>query len=139
MKKLKRILLIDDSEATNYMNQYFFEKLDACDRIDVATNGQEGLDYLMSIKEENWDTEMPDLILLDIKMPVLDGFGFLEQYEKLPSDMRKSVITVLLTTSMSQSDRDRAKEYESVNSFLNKPLTIGHVKTLLEKVSGLNQ
>jgi CheY-like chemotaxis protein len=134
MKKLKRILLIDDSEATNFMNQYFFEKLNVCDRIDVATNGSEALKILNEIKPDRWEEEMPDLILLDIKMPVMDGFEFLENYEKLPENMRKSVITILLTTSMSETDRSKANGYSSVNNFLNKPLTINNVKELLEKV-----
>jgi len=135
MKKLRRILLIDDSEATNYMNQYFFEKLDACEKVDVATNGFEALKLLKEIKEENWSEEMPELILLDIKMPVMDGFEFLENYEKLPEKMRKSVITILLTTSMSQSDRNKANNFKSVHNFLNKPLTIDSVKEVLNKIS----
>jgi CheY-like chemotaxis protein len=132
MKKLNKVLLIDDSEATNYMNQYFFEKIDACNEIVVATNGKEGLTYLSSIPKEKWSTDIPELIMLDIKMPVMDGFEFLEQYEKFPMEMRKSIVTVLLTTSMSIADRDKAKQYESVQSFLNKPLTVSQLKEILD-------
>lgn len=134
MRKLKKVLLVDDSEATNYMNQYFFEKLDACETIIVTKNGKDGLDYLSSIQEEKWGTDLPELIMLDIKMPVMDGFEFLDQYEQFPKEMRKYIITVLLTTSMSIIDRDKAKEYSSVKSFLNKPLTVKQLKEMLEYI-----
>lgn len=132
MKKLNKVLLIDDSEATNYMNCYFFEKLGVCNEIHTALNGQKGLDYLAAIPKEKWNTDVPDLIMLDIKMPVMDGFDFLDEYEKFPLEMRASIVTVLLTTSMSIEDRDRAKEYESVRSFMNKPLTVQQLKEMLE-------
>lgn len=134
MRKLNKVLLIDDSEATNYMNQYFFQKLDVCDDIQVATNGKDGLAYLASIPKEKWASDIPELILLDIRMPAMDGFDFLEQYEQFPEEMRKSIITVLLTTSMSLADRDRASQYKSVRSFLNKPLTVIELKDMIETI-----
>lgn len=134
MQKLNKVLLIDDSEATNYMNQYFFTKLDACEEIVVCQNGQDGLDYLSAIPEEKWATDIPELIMLDIKMPVMDGFQFLDRYEQFPAEMRNSVITVLLTTSMSIPDRVKASNYESVKSFLNKPLTVNQLKEMLENL-----
>ncbi len=136
MKKLKKVLLVDDSEATNYMNRYFFNKLNICNEIEVAINGQQGLDYLASIPEEKWYTEAPELIMLDIKMPVMGGFEFLEEYEKLPVEMRKPITTVLLTTSMSIEDRDKAQEYKSVKSFLNKPLSVTQLREILEHLFG---
>jgi CheY-like chemotaxis protein len=136
MKKLNKVLLIDDSEATNYMNCYFFEKLGVCNEIHTALNGQKGLDYLDAIPKEKWNTDVPDLIMLDIKMPVMDGFDFLDEYEKFPLEMRASIVTVLLTTSMSIEDRDRAQEYESVRSFMNKPLTVQQLREMLEILFG---
>ncbi len=136
MKKLKKVLLVDDSEATNYMNRYFFKKLNICDEIEVAINGQKGLDYLASIPKEKWHTDAPELIMLDIKMPIMGGFEFLDEYEKFPLEMRKPITTVLLTTSMSIEDRDRAKDYKSVKSFLNKPLSVTQLKEILEHLFG---
>lgn len=136
MKKLSKVLLVDDSEATNYMNRYFFNKLGICDNIEVTTNGQKGLDYLMSIPKEKWNTDLPELIMLDIKMPIMGGFEFLDEYEKFPIEMRQSITTVLLTTSMSIEDRDRAEQYQSVKSFLNKPLSVTQLREILESLFG---
>ncbi len=136
MKKLSKVLLVDDSEATNYMNRYFFNKLGICDNIEVTTNGQKGLDYLMSIPKEKWNTDLPKLIMLDIKMPIMGGFEFLDEYEKFPIEMRQSITTVLLTTSMSIEDRDRAEQYQSVKSFLNKPLSVTQLREILESLFG---
>ena len=81
--KLNCILLVDDDEPTNFLNQMVIEELDIAEQIRVAQNGQEALTYLKKtgIGDENFP--LPDLILLDINMPAMNGWEFLERYRKL--------------------------------------------------------
>ena len=89
------------------------------DKLLVAHNGQEALDLLQQ-HCQHATTECPALILLDIKMPVMDGFQFLEAYDQLPN-LQKQVI-VMLTTPLHPQDLDRVQKL-NIAGFLSKPLT----------------
>ncbi len=132
MTKLNSILLIDDSEATNDMNTYFIKKLDACETIHCEKNGKDGLAFLSSIQNrENWLKEMPNLILVDIKMPVMDGFEFLDGFEKFPKKFKNLVKICLLTSSMSITDKNKSLQYKNVIQFMNKPIDLEQMKEVL--------
>jgi CheY-like chemotaxis protein len=101
--------------------------------IQVATNGEEGLNYLKKHCLPNSSTPeaCPELIFLDIKMPVMDGFEFLDEYRLLAPEFPEQAIIAMLTSSMSQFDLNRLQQYESVSKFLNKPLTERVVQELV--------
>jgi CheY-like chemotaxis protein len=121
MKKLNRVLLIDDDEITNYMNQRVLNKAEIAEQIDVVLNGEEALDYLTG--EAHANATLPlDLILVDIKMSVMDGFDFLAQYQELP-DHHKAKKVFTLSSSASFYDLEKLKEFPDVVGFLSKPLT----------------
>lgn len=126
MKKLGCILLIDDDEATNNLSKMIFSRLDLCDKIEVAENGKEGIDYISNCTED----DLPDLILLDINMPLMNGFEFLEEYQKLPEDRKNSVTLLMLTTSQNPDDMARANSFKELAGFINKPMTKGRVEEI---------
>jgi CheY-like chemotaxis protein len=126
--KLKKVLLIDDDMITNNLNTRVIKKMGVCDSIDVAINGKEGLEYLRKCD----DTNCPDLILLDINMPVMNGFEFLDAYEKeFPNG--KTLILMMLTTSLQNSDYTKAKSYPEVSQYIAKPLSPVKLKTILNE------
>ncbi|WPP50303.1 response regulator [Catalinimonas niigatensis] len=127
MKKLSSILLVDDDETTNFVNQMLLEDMAVAQQVLVANNGKEALDL---IRLQSDDVYLPELILLDINMPVMDGFEFLEAYEALA--LKHSVAIFVLTTSTNPGDIARLKE-TSINGFLNKPLTEEKVLHLLKQ------
>ena len=131
-KQLKRILLVDDSEATNAMNVYLFNRLNAAEQIDVAVNGAEAIDYLTA-QDANGEYPRPELIVLDLNMPVMNGLEFLEAYRELEEDIKGGVIIIMLTTSMRESDQKSARGFQSVVGYQSKPLTLDKAQEMWSK------
>ncbi|MDO7854109.1 response regulator [Hymenobacter convexus] len=121
MQKLTCALLVDDDSTTNYLNQLLINRLQITDKLLVALNGQEALE-LVKIHCNEATPDCPALILLDVKMPVMDGFQFLEAYNELPLPEKDAIIIVMLTTSLHPQDVDRVQGL-NIAGFLNKPLT----------------
>ncbi|GAB2540545.1 response regulator [Rufibacter soli] len=119
MKRIKSILLIEDDEITNFLNQTVIEETGLVDQIIVAANGLEGLAYLQGLTGPE---AYPNLILLDINMPVLDGFSFLEEFNKLPMAQEITTKVVVLSTSSNASDLDQMQAL-GIKRHLTKPLS----------------
>lgn len=133
MIKLGHLLLVDDDPTTNFFNRHLLEKMGVSEVIHEAGNGQEALD---KIEELRLLGEAPDLILLDINMPIMNGFEFLEHYANLDQKIRESVVICMLTTSLAQSDLDRSNEFAELNDYIDKPLSEVKVRDLMLKYFG---
>jgi len=127
MTKLEHILLIDDDETNNFLVSHLINQRGLANNIHVALNGQEGLDKL---KELCLQDIKVDLILLDINMPLMNGFEFLDEYERLTKEQRSRSAIMMVSSSVHPADLDRIKHYESVNDFIEKPLT----EELMDKI-----
>ena len=114
----RRILSIDDSDADQYLNKLRIEEAEPDAEIRCAGDGEQALAIL---REPGYS---PDLILLDINMPRMDGFEFLEAYSEEFGTNTNSVI-VMLTSSSQEEDRVRAAAYPFVKGFYLKPLAVG--------------
>lgn len=130
MQKLSCALLVDDDPTTNYLNKLLLQRLDVASKLLVALNGQEALTLLETNCRDASD-QHPVLILLDVKMPVMDGFAFLEAYNQFPLDRKHAIIIVMLTTSLHPQDVDRVQQL-NIAGFLNKPLTEQKVRDILQ-------
>jgi CheY-like chemotaxis protein len=126
MSLLKCIMLIDDDEISHFLTARTILTEGLADRVETALNGEEGLQKLNVLY--NGDNEYPEVILLDIKMPVLDGFGFLKKFNELDLVFRPQV--VMLSSSINPSDLSKAKEY-NIKGFLNKPLSAAEFRHLI--------
>ncbi len=123
MKKIKNVLLIDDDEPTNFINKKIIESSELVEYIHIAQSGQEALNFLSRRSEQNERHPLPDLIFLDINMPAMDGWEFLDRYKDLANGKKDSIIIVMLTTSLNPDDEVKARELKQVNAYRNKPLT----------------
>ncbi|GAB2544816.1 response regulator [Rufibacter soli] len=130
MKRLNLILLVDDDETTNYLNKRLLTRMDMADRIEVAANGEEALQFLKNAITQK--EPLPELMFLDIKMPVMDGFEFLDQYHQLPQEAQKCMVVMMLTSSASFYDLERLKKYQAVQRHISKPLEEAHVREIME-------
>ncbi|WP_343910672.1 response regulator [Aquimarina litoralis] len=130
------ILLVDDSKSTNFYNKKLIEISGVADQVFEAYNGLEALDYLNRTgKFEGGEDEFPrpNVIFLDINMPKMDGFEFLEEYAKLPKERRGDILLAFLTTSNWEKDRIKAFEKEElVHDFIEKPLEEKTLKRVYE-------
>ncbi len=117
-KKLNCILLVDDDPDDNFFHEIIINEMNIVNQIDIATNGIEALAYL---KKEN--QVPPEIIFLDLNMPKMNGWEFLEHYKHLNIKQKADVLIVILTTSANPDDIKKAEEIEDVTGFETKPLT----------------
>ncbi|GAA4425866.1 hypothetical protein GCM10023188_07290 [Pontibacter saemangeumensis] len=118
MKQIERVLVIDDDEISIFLTKRVLKKTGIGNAILTAPNGREGLRLFKGAVEKG---QPPQLVLLDIKMPVMDGFAFLEELGKLETVDLSETRIVLLSSSHNLWEMERAKKYRVV-SFLHKPL-----------------
>ena len=127
-KKLDCILLIDDDKPTNYFHKIIINDSGLTERVIAIQSGQEALEYLGQKEEGQYPR--PDLIFLDINMPAMDGWEFLEEYNKLDKNKKAKILIIMLTTSINPEDEKKAKEINLINGFQRKPLSV----EMLEKI-----
>lgn len=129
--QLDCILLIDDDEATNFIHEMVIKESLIAKKVIALESGQEALDYLLKLNQQN--EKMPDLIFLDINMPGMNGWEFLEKYRRLDEKKHNSVVMVMLTTSLNPDDAKKSESFESVKNFLHKPLSKAMLNGVIEK------
>ena len=125
--KYKSIMLIDDSDIDNMVNKHILSKNMVAENIIVFTSANDALTYYSENKTTTDEMLIPKIILLDINMPIMNGFGFLVEFEKITADNLKNTKVIMLTSSVDPNDIRRSKDYSSVISFISKPLSLEHL------------
>ena len=120
-------MLIDDSDIDNMVNKHILSKSNVAENIIVFTTANDALTYLEKNKDSVDEYVIPQIILLDINMPRMNGFGFLVEFEKMSEKLVDKIKVIMLTSSVDPNDIRRSKEYKSVKSFISKPLSLEHI------------
>lgn len=137
MKQLNCILLIDDNEDDNLFHTLVIKKCQAAARTIAVTTGEKGLDYLEAARREPDRHPCPDLIFLDINMPGINGFEFLERArDKGLIEERRTTVIVMLTSSLNPGDEKTAREKfaHEITEYRNKPLTADMLQEIIERM-----
>jgi CheY-like chemotaxis protein len=118
-------MLIDDNELDNFLNQKIIEANHFASKVYMNTGGRCALEFLknIAVNAEVADKILPDVIFVDINMPLMDGFQFIEQFERFSVSLNKKTKIAILTTSLNPEDKERALALKSEVLFLHKPLT----------------
>lgn len=131
MKRLKCIMLIDDNPADNFLHTRSIRQLDCAEQVKVALNGKQALEMLTT-PDESGELIAPELLFLDINMPIMNGWEFVEAYKKLPEELRSGALVLMLTTSMNPDDRSRAEDIDVIQNYATKPMHVEALRNLLD-------
>ena len=132
-KLFEKVLLVDDDSVSNFLNEMTLHEMNFSGEVHISENGKEALNYINQYCCNNGEEggTCPDIIFLDINMPVMDGFQFLEEFEKLNFCKEKPIRVVMLTSSSASADIDKVKKY-NVDGYIVKPLCESKIVEILK-------
>ena len=121
MNNIGTVMLVDDNDTDNFISKRIIEITKFSSNIIVKNSGKSALDYLVENKES--PDAIPDIIFLDINMPIVDGFVFLYEYEKFSNSVKDKCRVIILSSSDNKRDIDKIVNNDFVIKFVTKPLT----------------
>jgi len=124
----KNILLVDDDHICNFLTQQILVRMEIANKIYTALNGREALKLLSPAAGR--EAIHPDLILLDLNMPIMDGFTFLDKFRELDIPDKENISIVIVSSSQNSKDVKKAME-KGVDHYLTKPLSLVELKSIL--------
>jgi CheY-like chemotaxis protein len=129
-KKPFNIMLIDDDIATNYYHGIIIRDSGIDAKVETFTYVRNALDALTA----NWETskKLPDIVFLDINMPGMTGWDFLDEFDKLPNELKSEISIFILTTSENPADHEKGVNNPYIKKFMIKPLTEETLKIAIE-------
>src|ERR1700742_4830807 len=125
------ILLVDDDEINNFISIKLIKKALLNTEIMACLNGRFAIDQLMNIQKKD-PSKLPDYILLDINMPIMNGWEFLDEYKRLNVDPLGKSKIFIISSSVFSNDINKARSYPIVKSFISKPLSVEKIKEMFE-------
>ena len=127
-KRFNKVMVVDDNEVDLYVSRRVIEKYSFAEEVILMDSAREALEYLKS--HERQPDALPGLIFLDINMPEMNGFEFLDAYIQLADNIKSNCIIMMLTTSVHPEDKARVDGNPYVRNYLNKPLNKEKLSTL---------
>ena len=121
MNNIRTVMLVDDNDTDNFISKRIIEITKFSANVIVKNSGKSALDYLVENKES--PDSIPDIIFLDINMPIVDGFVFLYEYEKFSNSVKDKCRVIILSSSDNKRDIDKIINNDFVIKFVTKPLT----------------
>jgi CheY-like chemotaxis protein len=129
MCQKQSICIVDNDEVYKFLVKKILEIKELADSVLMFSDGEEVYNYIKQNKGK--PDLLPDIILLDINMPIMDGFLFMEEYIKLKHEINKDIAIYLVTSSIDPIDLKRSKKYTDIKDFITKPISV----EVLEKIS----
>lgn len=133
MKKIEKACIIDDDPIFIYGTKRLMAEVDFCETVLVFQNGQDAIDGLKEITASG--EKLPSFIFLDLNMPIMNGWEFLEDFVKIPNHNRDKVTIHIISSSINPRDLERIKDYKVVNNYILKPISPEDLRRVLKNAS----
>lgn len=128
--KIKRLLCVDDDNITLTLIKLVVEKTAFAEEIITKRNGKEALDYFNELLQNNATEYAPDLVFLDLNMPVMNGWDFLDEFQNSFYQTFTNTSIIILSSSTDQAEKIRTLNYPMIVDYITKPLTLGSLANL---------
>ncbi|WP_228238777.1 response regulator [Allomuricauda sp. M10] len=128
--------IVDDDPIHQFGMKVLLKKVKFSNEVLVFHNGQEALDALIRLMDKG--KKLPSIIFLDLNMPIKDGWGFLDDFVKIPHQNREKVVVYVVSSSINPSDQEKAKNYEVVSDYIIKPIDENQLTKVLEEMGLIN-
>lgn len=129
----KNWAIVDDDMIFHLTTKMLLQKKDVHNKILFFKNGKEAIDYLFQYKDSKED--LPDIILLDLNMPVMDGWDFIEKYLPIRSDLPKEITIYIVTSSLDDNDIKRASEISAIKKYVIKPIDQYKLEEIIDELN----
>jgi two-component system, chemotaxis family, chemotaxis protein CheY len=125
------VALVDDDKIYQFTTERMLRRLDETITLLWFKNGKEAIDYLA--EHHSNSAELPGVVILDINMPLMNGWEFLDHYQRIQESMSKPIEIYMMSSSIDERDMQRAREYACVTDYVEKPITTDTLRTLLHR------
>ncbi|WP_421806604.1 response regulator [Flagellimonas sp.] len=126
------VFVVDDDDIYQFTIKVTLRSIPAVQSTNTFSDGAEALEYI--VVHQNEQDKLPDIIFLDINMPVMDGFQFMEEFVELLPSLQKSIKVYMVSSSMDPKDIKKAKRFEEISDYLIKPLNSKDIKEIIAKL-----
>lgn len=127
---LKKLILIEDDDVIVYLTQKLIKESKEIELLTVLKNGRKALDYFT---ENAKNAELlPDFVFLDLSMPILDGWQFLEEFALIKKSLVKNIRIYITTSSISPKDLIKAEKYDFISDFVIKPISLENFNRIIK-------
>ncbi|GAA4241012.1 response regulator [Winogradskyella psychrotolerans] len=123
------ICVVDDDDIYQFTIVKILKSIDLDKKISLFSDGEEALEFLIDNLYNN--EELPDIIFLDINMPIMDGFQFMEEYVKIKPKLNKKIIIYMVSSSVDPVDIERAKNISDISDYIIKPIKAGQLQEIM--------
>ncbi|NRD21991.1 response regulator [Winogradskyella litoriviva] len=134
-KKIKLACIIDDDKIYVNLVRKIIETKKLCDHLLIFKDGKEGIDYFETLLQNFEREHLPEVILLDLNMPVMDGWEFLERFTKIKNKFNSPITLYVVSSSINSIDIEKAKSLSSVQNYLIKPVKIDELEAVFNQTA----
>lgn len=131
MKKIDSVCIVDDDDIYQFTVRYEIERTQLVDHVKFFSDGEQAIHFLEKVFDQ--PSQLPDIVFLDINMPIMDGWGFLEEFAQLKPKLGKKITVYMVSSSNNEKDMERARQINEVTDYIIKPVTQDKLLPLFKK------